>query len=69
MGLFLRQLQNWFTDNMPTVKTKFIEMNNLYTKDDPQTWEKIKADGDAAIIGVVICVSKRLLRRRSPRMQ
>jgi len=51
-GLFLRQLQNWFTDKMPTVKTKFIEMNNVYTKDDPVTWEKIKADGDAAIVGV-----------------
>ena len=51
-GLFLRQLQNWFADRMPTVKTKLVEMNNVYTKDDPQTWEKIKADGDAAIVGV-----------------
>ena len=51
-GLFLRQMQNWFAANMPTVKTKFIEMNNVYTKDDPKTWEKIKADGDAAIVGV-----------------
>jgi len=51
-GLFLRQMQTWFADNMPTVKTKFIEMNNVYTKDDPKTWEKIKADGDAAIVGV-----------------
>ena len=37
---------------MPTVKTKLVELNNVYTKDDPQTWEKIKADGDAAIVGV-----------------
>jgi hypothetical protein len=51
-GLFLRQLQSWFADNMPTVKTKFIEMNNVYTKDDPKTWEVIKGDGDAAIVGV-----------------
>ncbi|MSP40024.1 MAG: hypothetical protein EXR70_16160 [Deltaproteobacteria bacterium] len=51
-GLFLRQVQSWFADHMPTVKTKFVEMNNVYTKDDPKTWEKIKADGDAAIIGV-----------------
>ncbi len=51
-GLFLRQLQNWFADNMPTVKTKFIEMNNVYRVDDPKTWEIIKAGGDAAIIGV-----------------
>jgi hypothetical protein len=51
-GLFLHQLQSWFADNMPAVKTKFIEMNNVYTKDDPKTWEKVKADGDAAIVGV-----------------
>jgi hypothetical protein len=51
-GLFLHQLQNWFADHMPSVQTKFIEMNNVYTKDDPKTWEVIKADGDAAIIGV-----------------
>ena len=51
-GLFLRQVQNWFADHMPTVKTKLVELNNVYTKDDPTTWEKIKADGDAAIVGV-----------------
>jgi hypothetical protein len=51
-GLFLRQVQNWFADHMPSVKTKLVEMNNVYTKDDPKTWEKIKADGDAAIVGV-----------------
>jgi hypothetical protein len=27
-------------------------MNNVYTKDDPITWEKIKGDGDGAIVGV-----------------
>ena len=25
-GLFLRQVQNWFTEHMPSVKTKFVEM-------------------------------------------
>ena len=24
---------------MPRVKTKFVEINNVYTKDDPETWE------------------------------
>jgi hypothetical protein len=51
-GLFLSQVQNWFADHMPSVKTKLVEMSNVYTKDDPKTWEKIKADGDAAIVGV-----------------
>ena len=51
-GLFLRQMQNWFAEHMPSVKTKIVEMSSVYTKDDPQTWEEIKANGDAAIIGV-----------------
>lgn len=51
-GLFLRQVQNWFADRMPSVKTRLVEMSSVYTKDDPKTWERIKADGDGAIIGV-----------------
>jgi hypothetical protein len=51
-GLFLRQVQNWFAEQMPSVRTKLCEMSSVYTKDDPKTWEKIKADGDGAIIGV-----------------
>lgn len=51
-GLFLRQVQSWFADHMPSVRTKLVEMNNVYTKDDPKTWEVIQAEGDAAIIGV-----------------
>jgi hypothetical protein len=50
-GLFLRQVQNWFTDHMPSVNTKLVEMSSVYTKDDPKTWEMIKANGDGAIIG------------------
>ena len=51
-GLFLRQVQDWFADHMPSVKTNLVEMSSVYTKDDPKTWETIKANGDAAIIGV-----------------
>ena len=51
-GLFLRQVQDWFADHMPSVTTKLVEMSSVYTKDDPKTWEMIKANGDAAIIGV-----------------
>lgn len=51
-GLFLRQMQDWFAEHMPSVTTKIMEMSSVYTKDDPQTWELIKANGDAAIIGV-----------------
>jgi len=51
-GLFLRQVQDWFADHMPSVKTQLVEMSSVYTKDDPKTWEMIKANGDGAIIGV-----------------
>jgi hypothetical protein len=51
-GLFLRQMQDWFAEHMPSVKTKLVEMSSVYTKNDPKTWEMIKADGDGAIIGV-----------------
>lgn len=50
-GLFLRQVQSWFADHMPSVTTKLVEMSSVYTKDDPKTWEIIKANGDGAIIG------------------
>src|SRR5580765_7490824 len=51
-GLFLRQVQDWFAERMPSVKTELVEMSSVYTKDDPKTWEMIKANGDGAIIGV-----------------
>ena len=51
-GLFLSQVQNWFAEHMPSVKTHLVEMSSVYTKDDPATWEEIKANGDAAVIGV-----------------
>jgi hypothetical protein len=51
-GLFLRQMQDWFAEHMPSVKTTIVEMSSVYTKDDPKTWELIKANGDGAIIGV-----------------
>jgi hypothetical protein len=51
----LRQVQNWFGEHMPSVKTKIISLSATYQKDDPKTWEEIKANGDAAIIGVGHC--------------
>jgi hypothetical protein len=51
-GLFLRQVQDWFAERMPSVKSTIVEMSSVYTKDDPKTWELIRANADAAIIGV-----------------
>ena len=50
--VFLKQMQAWFAENMPGVKTVFKPINNVYTKDDPATWEEVKANGQAAIVGV-----------------
>jgi hypothetical protein len=50
--IFLKQMQAWFSENMPSVTTVFKPINSVYTKDDPATWEEIKANGDAAVIGV-----------------
>lgn len=51
-GLFLRQVQDWFAERMPSVKTRIVEMSSVYTKDDPNTWELIKENADGAIVGV-----------------
>jgi len=50
--VLLKQMQGWFADHLPSVTTKFVQLSTVYTKDDPATWEEIKAHGDAAIIGV-----------------
>ena len=50
--IFLKQVQAWFADNMPSVNTVFKPISSVYTQDDPATWEEIKARGDAAIVGV-----------------
>jgi hypothetical protein len=50
--ILLEQVQAWFAERMPSVKTKLVQMSSVYTQDDPTTWEGIKKNGDAAIIGV-----------------
>ena len=50
--IFLKQMQAWFAEHMPNVTTRFVQLSSVYTQDDPKTWEEIKANGDAAIIGV-----------------
>jgi hypothetical protein len=50
--IFLQQMQDWFGQNRPNVKTKLVQLSTVYTQDDPKTWQEIKENGDAAIIGV-----------------
>ena len=48
----LRQVQAWFARHLPSASTKLVSLSSVYHRDDPKTWEEIKANGDAAIIGV-----------------
>lgn len=51
-GLFMEQLQRVMAVRLPGTKTKLVQMNSVYNRDDPKTWEEIQANGDGAIIGV-----------------
>jgi hypothetical protein len=51
----LKEMQGWFSTHMPAVKTKMISLSATYQHDDKATWEEIKANGDAAILGVGHC--------------
>ena len=48
----MKAVQGWFAEHMPAVKTVYKPIRNVYTRDDPLTWQEIKENGDAAIIGV-----------------
>ena len=50
--VFLRQMQAWFAEHMPAVRTVFKPISSVYLVDDPATWEEIKAKAHAAILGV-----------------
>ena len=50
--VFLGQMQAWFAERMPRVRTLVKRISSVYLHDDPTTWEEIKARGSAAILGV-----------------
>jgi hypothetical protein len=50
--VFLEQVRGWFAEHMPEVRTVSKRLSSVYLKDDPTTWEEIKARGHAAILGV-----------------
>jgi hypothetical protein len=50
--VFLGQMQAWFTQHLPRVRTVVKRISSVYLHDDPTTWEEIKARGSAAILGV-----------------
>ena len=50
--IFLGQMQTWFGEHLPGVRTIVKRISNVYLHDDPTTWEGIKSRGHAAILGV-----------------
>jgi hypothetical protein len=50
--VFLTQVQAWFAEHLPQVETRLVRLSSVYTRDDPQLWEYIRANGDAALLGV-----------------
>ena len=52
-GRFLDQLQAWFADRMPSVKTvRRRKTGNIFRDDTKDLWAEIKDKGHAAILGV-----------------
>lgn len=50
---FLQELQDWFSENLPSVKTELRHKQGSMFTDDPELWKEMGAAGaDAAILGV-----------------
>jgi hypothetical protein len=50
--VFLTQMQAWFAEHLPGVRTVLKPISSVYLKDDPATWQEVKSRGHAAIVGV-----------------
>jgi len=48
----LRKMQDWFAQNMPTVKTVFRKKAGVYAMDDPKLWAEIKANAYACVMAI-----------------
>ena len=49
---FMDQVAEWFSRNLPSVKTESRNTQGSIFSDDPALWAEIEEKGDAAIIGV-----------------
>lgn len=48
----LKNMQAWFQQNMPSVKTVFRTKAGVYAEDDPKLWAEIKANAYATIMAI-----------------
>jgi hypothetical protein len=50
--LLMGQMQAWFAEHMPAVKTVLRSKAGVYTQDDPELFQEIMQKGDALVLGV-----------------
>ena len=50
-GVF-KEMEIWFSENMPKVKVVLKRKAGSYMADDPELWKEIGEKGDAAVIGI-----------------
>ncbi|HEY6444085.1 MAG TPA: hypothetical protein VIY66_12180 [Candidatus Acidoferrales bacterium] len=51
-NVFFEQMQRWFKENMPSVKTIYRRKAGDYPQEDPALWAEVKAAGATVIMGV-----------------
>jgi hypothetical protein len=49
---FIEELDAWFKQNKPNIKTEVRNKKTSMFSDEPELWAEIKKSGDAAILGV-----------------
>ena len=49
---FMEEVQDWFTEHRPDIKTVLKHKTTSMFTDEPELWKEIAANGDAAAIGV-----------------
>jgi len=50
--ILMQQMQAWFAEHLPQVKTELRSKSGVYTERDPELYEEIREKGDAAVIAV-----------------
>ena len=61
--VFLKQMQAWFAEHMPGVKTVLKPISSVYTQDDPATWGRSRPGAMLPLLGWAI---EAPVHRRSP---
>ena len=50
--LLMGQMEAWFNEHMPSVKTVLKSKSGTYHDDDPELFREIQEKGDALVLGV-----------------